>query len=70
MYSKFIMTIICIISIITTTINIVNNAMNVMCQKRKMRRPRLYKWEEMTTLHIKSRESELRHHKCVAEDAL
>lgn len=53
MYSKFIMTIICIISIITTTINIVNNAMNVMCQKRKMRRPRLYKWEEMTTLHIK-----------------
>lgn len=36
MYSKFIMTIICIISIITTTINIVNNAMNIiMCQKRK-----------------------------------
>uniref|UniRef100_A0A8C2CH31 Pleckstrin and Sec7 domain containing 2 n=1 Tax=Cyprinus carpio TaxID=7962 RepID=A0A8C2CH31_CYPCA len=26
--------------------------------------------QEMTTLHIKSRESELRHHKCVAEDAL
>lgn len=33
MYSKFIMTIICIISIITTTINIVNNAMNIIiCQ--------------------------------------
>lgn len=64
MYSKFIMTIICII---TTIINILNNAINIMCQKRKMRTPRLFKWEEMTTLH---REREVWHHTCVAEDAL
>lgn len=64
MYSKFIMTIICII---TTIINIVNNAINIMCQKQKMRTPRLFKWEEMTTLH---REREVWHHTCAAEDAL